>query len=469
MIKGGYAEESSLLRLLLTTCDVALMLLCLVGSYYFYDATEPATVKDVDLQVYIVVAIMCYVPVFLYSPSIVFERSASGERVVSRAFQTVLMHVLLIFATLFLLKHEAIARVLLFTFAGLFLVVLVVERMTLLNVLRRFRILGKNVQNVIFVGHVEEMEDLYDHMKNKEYGYNVEGLFTDESSNVLPELPHLGTTSEVLEYIKAHPYINAIYCTMARMSKEEVVALYKFCENHLIRFYALPMYIGYLRRNMRIQHVGSTIVLSPREEPLRALENRFVKRVVDLFVSGVFLFTLFPIIYIIVAIIIKRQSPGPVIFAQKRNGLNGEVFTCYKFRSMNLNENSDDEQAGPNDPRRFPFGAFMRRTNIDELPQFVNVFLGDMSVVGPRPHMLKHTEQYSQIVSKYMVRHWIKPGITGWAQVNGFRGETREVEMMEKRVRADIWYVENWSFWLDIRIIWRTLINTLFHSDANAY
>ena len=398
-----------------------------------------------------------------------FERSARGETVVSRAFQTVVAHVLLIFATLFLLKHEAIARVLLLTFALLFLAALVIERMTLLKILRRFRSLGKNVQNVIFVGHVEEMEDLYDHMKNKEYGYNVEGLFTDDSSEALPDLPHLGSTAEVLEYIQSHPYINAIFCTMARMSKEEMVALYKYCENHLIRFYALPMYLGYLRRNMRIQHIGSTVVLSPRKEPLRALENRFVKRVVDLFVSGVFLSTLFPIIYIITAIIIKRQSPGPVIFAQKRNGLNGEVFTCYKFRSMNVNETSDEEQAGPNDPRRFPFGAFMRRTNIDELPQFVNVFLGDMSVVGPRPHMLKHTEQYSHIVSKYMVRHWVKPGITGWAQVNGFRGETRDVEMMEKRIRADIWYVENWNFWLDIRIIWRTLVNTLFHHDENAY
>ncbi len=469
MIKGGYAEESGLLRLLLTTCDLALMLLCLVGCYYFYHVTEPVTVVDVDLQVYIVVAIMCYIPVFFYSPSVVFERSAGGEKVVARAFQTVVTHVLFIFATLFLLKHEAIARVLLLTFAVVFLVALVLERMILLKILRHFRSMGKNVQNVVFVGHVGEMEDLYDHMKNKEYGYNVEGLFTEDPHDMLPDLPLLGTPSQVLDFVQTHPYVNAIYCTMARMSKEDLVTLYKYCEDHLIRFYALPMYLGYLRRNMRIQHIGSTVVLSPRKEPLRALENRFAKRIVDIFVSGVFLLTLFPVIYIIVAIIIKRQSPGPVIFAQKRNGLNGEVFTCYKFRSMDINEGSDEEQAGPNDVRRFPFGAFMRRTNIDELPQFVNVFLGDMSVVGPRPHMLKHTEQYSRIVSKYMVRHWVKPGITGWAQVNGFRGETREVEMMEKRIRADIWYIENWNFWLDIRIIWRTLINTLFHHDENAY
>jgi len=256
---------------------------------------------------------------------------------------------------------------------------------------------------------------------------------------------------------------------MARMTKEDMIALYKYCENNLIRFYALPIYLSYLRRNMRVNHIGSTVLLSPRREPLRALENRFLKRTVDLIVSFIFLFTVFPIIYVIVALIIKRQSPGPVIFAQRRNGLNGEVFRCYKFRSMHVNKNADTQQATAHDPRKFPFGNFMRRTNIDELPQFVNVFLGKMSLVGPRPHMLKHTEEYSQIVSKYMVRHWVKPGITGWAQVNGFRGETRELEQMEKRVKADIWYVENWSFWLDIRIIWRTLLNMLFHKDENAY
>ena len=169
------------------------------------------------------------------------------------------------------------------------------------------------------------------------------------------------------------------------------------------------------------------------------------------------------------AIIIKKQSPGPVIFKQERSGLNGKVFTCYKFRSMHVNKDADLVQATLNDPRKFKFGDFMRKTNIDELPQFINVWLGDMSMVGPRPHMLKHTEQYSQLIKEYMVRHWVKPGITGWAQIMGLRGETKELKQMEDRVKADIWYVENWNFWLDVKIIWKTVWNMITRNEKNAY
>ena len=136
---------------------------------------------------------------------------------------------------------------------------------------------------------------------------------------------------------------------------------------------------------------------------------------------------------------------------------------------MHVNDQADTLQATENDPRKYPFGDFMRRTNIDELPQFINVFLGDMSVVGPRPHMLKHTEQYSALIGRYMVRHLAKPGITGWAQVNGLRGETRELQDMERRVRHDIWYVEHWTFGLDLRIIVKTVTNMIGGEKGNAY
>ena len=461
-------EESKTLKLLIAIGDMTLIALCLVGCYYFYEWTEPETTKDVDLQVYLTMALLCYLPAALSFSFILFERTIRGEKVVERAFQLALLHILLLFASLFLLKSVAIARTLLVTFAFSFWILLTALRLTELSLIRHFRRMGKNAQNVIFVGHAEEMMGLCDYMQNREYGYNILGIFTDEPYFV-EGLEKLGGTDDVLTYLQEHPHVNAVYCTMARMSKESLISLYRYCENHLVRFYALPVYLSYLRRNMHVTHVGNTVLLYPRREPLRSFENRLLKRLTDLFVSIVFLSTLFPIIYVIVAIIIKRQSPGPIIFVQRRNGLNGEEFNCYKFRSMHVNQDSDSVQALPNDRRKFPFGAFMRRSNIDELPQFINVLLGSMSVVGPRPHMLLHTEEYSHIINKYMVRHWVKPGITGWAQVNGFRGETRDVEQMEKRVQADIWYVENWSFWLDVRIIWRTLVNTLFHHDENAY
>jgi putative colanic acid biosynthesis UDP-glucose lipid carrier transferase len=256
---------------------------------------------------------------------------------------------------------------------------------------------------------------------------------------------------------------------MASMRKSQMLELYRHCENSVTRFFALPIYVNFLRRNMVVSSIGSTIMLSSRPEPLRDLGNRIVKRVFDVLFSGLFLLTIFPIIYVFVAIIIKRQSPGPVFFFQKRSGLNGKEFECIKFRSMYLNDAADKIQATEDDPRKFRFGDFMRRTNIDELPQFINVLKGDMSIVGPRPHMLSHTESYRQLVNRYMVRHWVKPGITGWAQIQGFRGEIKELSQLEDRVHADIWYVENWSFWLDIRIIYRTILNMLLHKEENAY
>lgn len=168
------------------------------------------------------------------------------------------------------------------------------------------------------------------------------------------------------------------------------------------------------------------------------------------------------------SIVIKLTSPGPVFFKQERTGLRGEPFMCYKFRTMRVNRESDTMQATRNDPRKTKFGNFLRKSNIDELPQFFNVWKGEMSIVGPRPHMIKHTEAYSALIDKYMLRHTIKPGITGWAQVNGYRGQTDELWKMEKRVEYDVWYAENWNFMLDMKIIFLTVVN-MFKGEQNAF
>ena len=197
---------------------------------------------------------------------------------------------------------------------------------------------------------------------------------------------------------------------------------------------------------MYFELLGNVPVLCIRQEPLSFTENRFRKRTFDIVFSLLFLCTLFPVIYIIVGLTIKITSPGPIFFKQKRSG----------------------EEATLHDPRKTRFGNFLRKSSIDELPQFINVLLGDMSVVGPRPHMLKHTEQYSQLINKYMVRHFVKPGVTGWAQVTGFRGETHELWQMEGRVQRDIWYIEHWTFMLDLYIIYKTVRNAL-EGEKEAY
>lgn len=181
-----------------------------------------------------------------------------------------------------------------------------------------------------------------------------------------------------------------------------------------------------------------------------------------------FLCTLFPVIFIVVGIAIKVTSPGPILFKQRCNGESGKEFWCYKFRSMCVNPDSDKMQATKDDLRKTRVGNFLRKSNIDELPQFINVLLGDMSIVGPRPHMLKHTEEYSKLIDKYMVRHLIKPGITGWAQIHGFRGETKELWQMKARVARDIWYLEHWTFILDLYIIYKTVAN-IIKGEKEAY
>ena len=202
--------------------------------------------------------------------------------------------------------------------------------------------------------------------------------------------------------------------------------------------------------------------------PLYIRYNSIIKRAFDLMVSIVMLCSFFPIICLIVGIFIKLTSPGPIFFVQKRTGKDGKDFNCYKFRSMVVNQDADKLQATANDPRKTPLGNFIRNTSIDEIPQLINVFLGNMSLVGPRPHMVKHTEMYSKLIDNYMDRHAVKPGITGWAQVTGLRGETKELYQMENRVKADIWYIENWSFLLDMKIIVKTVL-TILLGDKNAY
>jgi undecaprenyl-phosphate galactose phosphotransferase/putative colanic acid biosynthesis UDP-glucose lipid carrier transferase len=205
-----------------------------------------------------------------------------------------------------------------------------------------------------------------------------------------------------------------------------------------------------------------------RREPLENSLNRIIKKIFDMCFSFLVIALLFPWLFPILMLIIKIESPGPVFFKQERSGRDNKPFSCLKFRSMRVNEGSHKKQAEKGDKRVTRFGAFMRKTSIDELPQFFNVLFGNMSVVGPRPHMLYHTQAYKELINNYLVRHYTKPGITGWAQVNGYRGETKELVDMENRVEFDIWYIENWSLLLDIKIIIKTVLN-VFHGEKNAY
>ena len=337
------------------------------------------------------------------------------------------------------------------------------------------------------VGSDPELIGIYNKLKDDAtLGYKILGYYGDEAlgdvANDVEKLTkrpgkergllrRLGSMKYFLKTMEKRPdeleLGDELYLCVSRREKDVIRSISKLCDHQVVRFFYVPVSVESIGLNLKREFLDDIEIYATYDNPLQNSVNRFVKRVFDIVLSLVFLVItalLFPIIYLI----IKIQSPGPIFFKQLRTGLDGKDFYCLKFRSMHVNKDADRLQATKDDPRKFPFGNFMRKANIDELPQFWNVLRGDMSIVGPRPHMLAHTEQYSQLIDKYMVRHFVKPGVTGWAQVTGFRGETKELWQMEGRVKRDIWYMEHWSVWLDIRIIWLT-IKTIFIHDKHAY
>lgn len=330
---------------------------------------------------------------------------------------------------------------------------------------------GRNRLRVVMVGSDENLVTIYHEMKVGYgiHGYAILGFFTDKYHEQVPEGEKvLGGVDDVLPYLRTHE-VDEIYCAINPSSNKPLVdSIIQEAENSFIQFWFVPNMNGYPRRRMKYEEFGSVNVIYLREEPMNNPVMKLFKRSEDILISGLFLITLYPVIWLFVAIGIKLSSPGPILFRQNRTGYNGKSFKCLKFRSMKVNADSDKVQATEHDPRKTKFGDFLRRTSIDELPQFINVFKGDMSLVGPRPHMEFHTEMYSRLISEYMVRHLVKPGITGWAQVNGCRGETKTVEQMKERVEHDIWYIEHWSPMLDVKIVFMTVCQIL-GGDKQAY
>jgi len=261
--------------------------------------------------------------------------------------------------------------------------------------------------------------------------------------------------------------IQEVFVSLDTNRMTEVSNLLLEAEKQCIKLMFVPD-TRFMEANFKLNRMGDYTVLSARNEPLEAIENRFKKRAFDVIVSGAVLLFILSWLYPLLGLIIKLTSPGPVMFKQLRTGRDNKPFWCYKFRSMTVNNDSDKRQASKNDRRVTPIGRFLRKTSLDEFPQFLNVLFGHMSIIGPRPHMLSHTEQYRMLIDKYMVRQFLKPGISGWAQVNGFRGETSETVLMEKRVEHDIHYMTHWSLMFDVRIMFLTVIN-IFRGEKNAF
>lgn len=394
-------------------------------------------------------------------------RIVGMEHVFGSAIKMILLHAPVFVVGLYFLQISHVPLKAFLLFYGLMILLLPTWWIVARVIIRHFRRRGRNYKKIAIVGTNPTACKLYETMSSDiGFGYNVVGFFDNDPQSSTPHDMYRGTLDDLETYATENE-IDELYCALPGDCQSDVAHAMRIAETRMMQFFYVPPFLHYVKHTYEMYAIGAIPVMSVRHQPLSSMANRLVKRCFDVIFSSIVLI-LSPLFFIPVAIAIKVSSPGPVLFKQKRTGYRGRPFDCYKFRTMKVNADADTVQATKDDPRKTQVGDILRRTSIDELPQFINVFLGNMSVVGPRPHMLKHTEQYSRIIDKYMVRHTIKPGITGWAQISGFRGQTEELWQMEGRVEHDVWYIEHWSLLLDLKIIIRTILNAI-HGEKNAF
>lgn len=456
-----------LIQWLIGIGDMVVLNLMFLLVYHELDSFYTKAI-DNNLREVLLLLNFCYFFSLYFVPIQLHRSIVYLDKIVQRAFSVISLLIFLFATCLIFLNVGDVLATFLVVYYVSTIVVFSCWRVFVRMLLKFYRRKGYNFKRVVIVGAGKNGMELYRAMRDDiSLGFNILGFFDDNLAlkDILPS--YLGTTDKVEEFAIAKD-IDEIYCTLPGTNDEKILRMLNFAEKQMIRFYIVPEFYRNVKKSMVMEFLESVPLLTIRREPLQAFYNRALKRSFDLVFSSVVLCTIFPILYVLIGFLIKRSSPGPIFFKQKRTGLYGHDFECYKFRTMRVNDQADTMQAVKDDPRKTKIGDFLRRTNLDEFPQFINVFKGDMSVVGPRPHMLKHTEQYSALIDKYMVRHLVKPGVTGWAQVTGYRGETKTLEQMEGRVKRDVWYIENWTFFLDLKIIVVTLVN-MFRGDKNAY
>lgn len=367
------------------------------------------------------------------------------------------------------------------------LLVLIFTGITLFRILyftalRRYRLGGRNYKRVVLLGSNKSLKPLADFMMNRsDFGYKILGYFSNQSNSDLNyepidralikenggKIPFLGATDEIQTF-SIENEVDEIYCSLSEIKDQTLKQIIDFGDAHVIKIKLIPDSKDFITKNLKLEYYGFLPVFSLRSFPLDKPFARYSKRAFDVIFSLLIIVFVLSWLTPLLFVLIKLDSKGPLFFKQNREGLKGEQFVCYKYRSMSVNNRSNIDQTTKNDTRITRIGRIIRQTSIDELPQFFNVIKGEMSVVGPRPHMPNLSKKFKKIVDKYTVRHFIKPGITGLAQVRGFRGEIETDDDIKQRIDSDLFYLENWSFIMDINIILKTVFKTL-NGDKNAY
>lgn len=399
-----------------------------------------------------------------YSEKVIMSFQAFTKRTI----QVYLFWLIFIMFYLYFTREVVISRLYIVSTIGCFGIGLIVNRFIYLGINRYFRNSNLLIKKVIILGYNETAKKLAKYFE--EDGLNTQLIGYIENEENIRELSNYPILADVKNTLQIAKDLNVeeIFSTITPEQNKSIYQLMHQSEKECIRFKIVPNLSLFITRDVHIEYFGDLPILSLRSEPLDDVGNRIKKRTLDIVVS------LFAIIFILswllplLGLLIWLESGSPIFFKQMRTGKNKKPFLCWKLRSMSSNTDADLVQATKNDMRVTRIGRFLRKTSLDEFPQFINVFRGEMSLVGPRPHMVKHTTDYSKIVDEYMIRQFIKPGITGWAQVNGYRGEITNPEQIQMRVNKDLWYLENWTLWLDIQILFLTVYH-IFIGDKKAY
>jgi len=470
-------KQASIFIIVHSIGDIVILNLSFILGHFWSFWGKPIQIfSEMYLQLWVYLNVIYFISAQI-SGTFDMYRNTRFFTLISALFRLFFFQVVLAFSYIVVFKDfnntfRLSREALLVTYLSSFILTLI-WRFGFIKMARFYRARGFNNRKIVIVGAGESAQEFKIMLDSRvEYGYKFIGFFDDYPERYNPKIQKniLGNIDEVRTYA-LHNDIDEIFCALPYNEEARIRNLISFGDENLIRVKIVPdmsRFLSHHLNKIEIDYYGQIPVMTLRPEPLENFVNRFIKRIFDIGFSVLMIVFILSWLIPIIALIIKLTSKGPVFFIQKRSGFRNQTFDVIKFRTMYVNNAAHSNQAIKGDSRITPIGSLLRKTSLDEFPQFINVFLGQMSVIGPRPHMLKHTNEYSKIIDKFMVRHLVKPGITGWAQVNGFRGETQNKRKMEDRVRADVWYIENWSFALDVRIVFMTIIN-LIRGEENAF
>ena len=430
---------------------IDLCVINLLALFYFF--------PQADATKYVLIITLSWVFLSIYSNFYEVYRYTKEIAILTLIFRQLILFTLVVFAFSgfyheFNMDYKTILKYVVYSF-----IVIGIIKFTIYFLLQKYRSdFGGNFRTTIIIGKNKQTLALQNFFnKHPEYGYLQKRTFNLKDRKDI-EL------EDCFNFIKEEE-IEEIYCSISELTNDQLNRVIDFADNNLKILKFLPDNKEIYSKRLKYEYYDYIPILSQRNIPIEDSFNLFIKRTFDIVFSSVVIVFILSWLTPIIAIIIKLESKGPVFFKQSRNGFNYEEFDCYKFRSMTPNKGAHLSQATKGDQRITKVGAFIRKTSIDELPQFFNVLFGDMSVAGPRPHMVSHTNLYAKRVDKFMVRHFVKPGITGLAQIKGFRGEIETDKDIINRVKYDIFYVENWSLLLDLKIEFQTFLNALKGED----